>query len=177
MNNTVNVLFGPPSHTEDVDSMLEAFFSRDGIHIVCGGTTAQLAASFLGRPLSVGLRYDETGLPPIGHIDGVELVTEGVVTMDAVLGIAKDLCTCGGSSSGGCIRRRVEDALKGRCDGAAEVARYLFVQADEIDLFVGCAQNPADTSAGLVSGRRAAIARELSQCLSKMGKMVFERYF
>ena len=86
----VNVLFGPPLHGGDLAGMLGLFFASRGVHIVCGGTTAQLVADFLHKPLEIDLRYPVSGLPPVGCIEGIDLVTEGVVTMTKVLELSKD---------------------------------------------------------------------------------------
>lgn len=47
----VNVLIGPPAHREDDESVMRMFFSKEGRHIVCGGTTAQAASRYLRAPV------------------------------------------------------------------------------------------------------------------------------
>ena len=47
----MNLLFGPPSNRDDCDRMMTLFFSKEGKHIVCGGTTSSIAAEYLGKPL------------------------------------------------------------------------------------------------------------------------------
>ena len=42
----MNMLFGPPSNPDDVDRMMSLFFSKEGKHIICGGTTSSIAAKF-----------------------------------------------------------------------------------------------------------------------------------
>ena len=160
----VNVLFGPPLHSGDVADMLGLFFSSGGIHIVCGGTTAQLVADFLHKPLEIDLRYPASGLPPICHIDGVDLVTEGIVTMKRVLEHSQSvLC--------GCPNVPCTDD-----DGASLVWKHLS-KALAVNLFVGCAENPCNASCGIAPGYRGRLAHELALTLSKLGKKVFERYF
>ena len=50
----VNILFGPPSSRDDCDRMMSLFFSKEGRHIVCGGTTSSKAAQ--GQSKIRGLR-------------------------------------------------------------------------------------------------------------------------
>ena len=159
----VDILFGPPSNVCDSDSMLGAFFALEGVHIVCGGTTAQLASDFLGKSLKVDLRYPSSGLPPVGHIDGVDLVTEGVVTMKRVVEYSKAVCDC---CSRGCSS----------CDGATLIWGYLS-KALEVNLFVGLTENPANAGCGIAPGYRGELARELATNLSRLGKKVVARYF
>ena len=40
----MNILFGPPSNRDDCDRMMSLFFSKEGKHIICGGTTSSIAA-------------------------------------------------------------------------------------------------------------------------------------
>ncbi|MBO5504676.1 MAG: SpoIIE family protein phosphatase, partial [Lachnospiraceae bacterium] len=53
----VNMLFGPPSNPDDADRMMSLFFSRDGRHIICGGTTSSIAARWLHKPLRASLSF------------------------------------------------------------------------------------------------------------------------
>ena len=41
----MNILFGPPSNPDDCDRMMSLFFSKEGKHIICGGTTSSIAAN------------------------------------------------------------------------------------------------------------------------------------
>ena len=85
----MNLLFGPPSNRDDADRMMSLFFSKEGKHIVCGGTTSSIAAKYLNKPLKAKLDFT-SDMPPIAEIEGVDLVTEGVITVNRVLEYAKD---------------------------------------------------------------------------------------
>lgn len=61
-------------------------------------------------------------------------------------------------------------------DGASVVWNHLS-NALEVNLFVGCAENPCNQSCGIAAGYRGRLAHELAQNLSKLGKKVSERYF
>ena len=91
--NQVNLMIGPPSRRGDAKTMMSLFFSKAGKHIVCGGTTSQLAADFLGVPLDPSADYLDPEIPPTSKIAGVDLVTEGAITINRVLSYAKNyLC-------------------------------------------------------------------------------------
>lgn len=89
--NPMNVLFGPPKNPDDCNKMMALFFSKEGKHIVCGGTTSAIAAKYLGKELRPTLNFENPDIPPIAEIDGVDLVTEGVITVNRVWDYAKDL--------------------------------------------------------------------------------------
>ena len=72
----VNLMIGPPSDRRDVNKYMSLFFSKEGKHIVCGGTTSTLASDFLKKPMIANLDYLDPEIPPTAKIEGVDLVTE-----------------------------------------------------------------------------------------------------
>jgi hypothetical protein len=69
---------------------MSLFFAKEGKHIVCGGTTSSIAANYLHKPLTSDLNYIDPEIPPTMRLEGVDLVTEGVVTINRVLEYAKN---------------------------------------------------------------------------------------
>ncbi|MBO7275040.1 MAG: SpoIIE family protein phosphatase [Clostridia bacterium] len=168
----VNLMIGPPSNREDNDKMMSLFFSKSGKHIVCGGTTSKIAAGYLGKPLEVKMDFmsdDDDDMPAMGHIEGVDLVTEGVITINRVLEYARDYLRDNDSYSQWCYKR----------DGASLIARMLFEQATDINFFVGRAVNPAHQNPNLpiTFSIKMQLVRELSECLRQMGKNIRVSYF
>ena len=86
----MNILFGPPRNRDDNNRMMSLFFSKEGKHIICGGTTSSIAARYLGKEVKVNLSFERGDVPPIAEIEGVDLVTEGVITISKVIEYAKD---------------------------------------------------------------------------------------
>ena len=86
----MNLLFGPPSNRDDNDRMMSLFFSKEGKHIVCGGTTSTVVARYLHKELRPSLNFVADDIPPTAEIEGVDLVTEGVITVNKVLSYAQD---------------------------------------------------------------------------------------
>jgi hypothetical protein len=166
----INLLIGPPANPGDVNKMMALFFAKEGKHIVCGGTTSGLAARFLKKPLETGIPlYSDPDVPPIAKIEGVDVVTEGVITIHKVLEYAKDY---------------IKDNEKyahwnyGR-DGASLIARLLFEEATDINFYVGKAINPAHQNPDLPLGFnfKMRLVDELSSCLKAMGKEIKVSYF
>ena len=165
----MNILFGPPSNRDDCDRMMSLFFSKEGKHIVCGGTTSSIAAKYLGKQLRTSLNFESSDVPPISEIEGVDLVTEGVITMNKVLSYAKDYLEDNESYEQWSFKR----------DGASLMSRLLFEEATDINFFVGRAINPAHQNPDLPINFsiKMNLVKELSECLIKMGKRVKVSYF
>ncbi|MBR3796251.1 MAG: SpoIIE family protein phosphatase [Clostridia bacterium] len=165
----MNLLFGPPSNRDDCNRMMSLFFSKEGKHIVCGGTTSSIAAKFLGKPVKATLSFERSDVPPIAEIEGVDLVTEGVITVNKVVEYARDYI---GSN------KHYEDWSLKR-DGAALISRMLFEEATDINFYVGRAVNPAHQNPDLPINFniKMNLVQELSECLKKMGKRIKVSYF
>jgi hypothetical protein len=165
----MNLLIGPPSNALDVNKMMALFFAKDGKHIVCGGTTSYLAAQYLGKEMRTGLDYIDPEIPPTSCIEGVDLVTEGVITINRVLFYAQSYLADNTCYS--------EWSLKE--DGASLIARYLFEEATDINFYVGKAINPAHQNPNLPIhfSIKMRLIDELSDCLKKMGKRINVSYF
>ena len=128
----MNLLIGPPSNRNDCNKMMALFFSKEGKHIVCGGTTSTIAAQYLGKKLVPNLDFIDKDVPPTATIEGVDLVTEGVITINKVLTYAKDYLKDNESYTQWSYKR----------DGASLIARLLLEEATDINFFVGRAVNP-----------------------------------
>ena len=165
----MNLLFGPPSSRDDNDRMMSLFFSKEGKHIICGGTTSSIAARYLGKPLVPSLSYDQSDVPPIAYLEGVDLVTEGVITVNKVLTYAKDYLDQNDLYEQWSIKR----------DGASMICRLLFEEATDINFYVGRAINPAHQNPDLPINFniKMNLVKELSECLKKMGKRIKVSYF
>ena len=165
----MNLLFGPPSNRDDCDRMMSLFFSKEGKHIVCGGTTSSIAAKYLGKPVKASLKFERSDVPPIAEIEGVDLVTEGVITINKVLTYAKDYLEENESYEEWSMKR----------DGASLICRMLFEEATDINFFVGRAINPAHQNPDLPINFniKMNLVKELTDCLRQMGKRVKVSYF
>lgn len=75
---------GPPFNETNDRTLAERVKTWDGTAIICGGTTAAIVARELRREISVNLKRDISGLPPTSTMPGVDLITEGVLTLARV---------------------------------------------------------------------------------------------
>ena len=165
----MNLMIGPPSNRDDCDRMMALFFSKEGKHIICGGTTSSIAAKYLKKRLVPTLDFIDRDVPPIAKIDGVDLVTEGIITINKVLTYAKDYLTNNESYQQWSIKH----------DGASLISRLLFEEATDINFYVGRAINPAHQNPDLPINFsiKMNLVSELSKALKKMGKHIKVSYF
>ncbi len=164
----MNILFGPPFNRDDADRMMSLFFSKEGKHIICGGTTSSIAAKYLGKPLRANLDFS-SDLPPTAEIEGVDLVTEGVITVNKVVEYAKDYLK----------ENAFYEEWSFKRDGASQISRLLFEEATDINFYVGRAINPAHQNPDLPINFniKMNLVEELSKSLRLMGKRVKVSYF
>ncbi|MBP1551249.1 MAG: SpoIIE family protein phosphatase [Oscillospiraceae bacterium] len=165
----MNMLFGPPSNRDDANRMMSLFFSKEGKHIVCGGTTSSIAAKYLGKTVKASLNFEHSDVPPIAEIEGVDLVTEGVITVNKVLEYAKDYLG----------ENKYYEHWNFKKDGASLISRLLFEEATDINFYVGRAINPAHQNPDLPINFniKMNLVEELSKCLRQMGKRIKVSYF
>ncbi|HIS95707.1 MAG TPA: SpoIIE family protein phosphatase [Candidatus Ventricola gallistercoris] len=165
----MNLLFGPPANRDDCTRMMSLFFSKEGKHIVCGGTTASLVAQYLNKPLCPTLAFESPDVPPIAKIEGVDLVTEGVITVNKVVSYAKNYLEGNEEYETWSMKR----------DGASLICRLLFEEATDINFFVGRAVNPAHQNPDLPINFniKMNLVNALSASLEQMGKRVKISYF
>ena len=120
------VCSGPP-FKEQKDEILADMVARyPGTKLICGGTTAQIVSRELGRPVSVVLRRDPAGLPPTSTMEGVDLVTEGVLTLNRVKSLLER------TAPGAEVKEKGTDGV---------VARML-LDHDVVEFVVGTRINP-----------------------------------
>lgn len=156
------VLTGPPADQARDAEAVARLMAAEGVKAICGGTTAQVAARILKRPLRVawhgasGAR--EPKLPPVGLLDGVDLVTEGILTLSSAVDRLQHAAT-------------IHD-LPPDQDAATQLARCL-LNADQVHFIVGDAINPQQL-ADVVRGKpmRELYLDELIVKLRGHGKAV-----
>ena len=166
---TVSLMIGPPEHPEDDQKAVEELLAGGGKTIVCGGTTSNLVSRVVGKPLIPSIEYFDPEIPPTAKIQGIDLVTEGVITIGQVLKLAK----------GYLENEDLSAAWAGKKDGASRIAQLLFEEATDIRFVVGRAINPAHQNPDLPISIviKMGLIDELAEILRKMGKQVTVSYY
>lgn len=171
----VHLMTGPAKNSSDDRRMVADFMSGDASvkRIVSGGTSASIVSRVLNRPMAVSLDYDpDIGLPPMGEIQGIDLVTEGVLTLAEVLRIIKQYADLDS------IDREFFKRLE-RPNPADRIARILIEQCTEVKMYVGTAVNAAyqNPDLPLELGMRQNLTRQLAEALEAIGRPVEEHIF
>ena len=166
----VNLLIGPPADPRDATKMMTLFFSKEGKKIVCGGTTSKIAADYLHEEIQTTLDYGtDPEIPPIAKVKGIDLVTEGVITLSRVVQYAKQFVN----------GEDLSNMWSLQTDGASLIAQMLFEYATDINFFVGRAINPAHQNPDLpiTFGIKIRLVEDLTRYLEQMGKQIKVSYF
>lgn len=131
--NVINILTGPPEHEEDDAKIVADFMAQKGMKIACGGVTAQILAKQLGKRIESLPGELDPEIPPMSKIEGVDLVTEGIITLNHVIKILNLYCQED-------VPMELFDELA-KDNGASKIANILIEKCNTVNLFVGRAVN------------------------------------
>lgn len=79
------VFTGPPYHQNKDAEYAKMFDNFKGKKAIAGGTTANLISRELNRPITMDTTISIGKLPACSYMDGVDLVTEGILTLTKTL--------------------------------------------------------------------------------------------
>lgn len=167
----VNIFTGPPKQKEDDENVIREFMREEGKKIVSGGTSANIAARILGKEIVTTVSGDDASVPPMAAIEGIDLVTEGVITLGKALKLLKKY-------EQDDFDVEFFDELDAE-NGASKLAKLLIEECTELHLFVGTATNVAHRSSNLSFDLsiRMNLVEQLRDVVRKMGKNVSIKYY
>jgi hypothetical protein len=137
----LNLFTGPPIDKKLDKALIEDFMEDCSTRIICGGTSANIASRILERELITSLNYTDETLPPIATMEGIDLVTEGVLTLSRTLTILKEYAE-------NSITTSFFDELD-KDNGGSKIAKYIIEDCTTLNLFVGRAINAAHQNPSL----------------------------
>ena len=163
------VLFsGPPINKKMDKEVVHKMMGSAGKKIVCGGTTANIVARELNVEYKSSTEIIDEDIPPIGYIEGIDLVTEGVLTLRKSCETLKKLLTTNDDSF-----------LHKKKDAATLLSRILYEDCIHIKMIIGRCINPEnlmiDNSDDLSA--RLYVLNEMKNVLVKLGKIVEVEYY
>lgn len=166
----VNLFIGPPRDRKNDTEVFEKVLRSGEKIAICGGTTAQIAARLLNKETEFDMDTMTMDIPPIATIEGVELVTEGVITLSKAIDILREY-----------VRPDYNPKFESRLhenNGASMLARLLIEECDGVKIYQGTAINPAhqDLAFKMDFIFKVNQIKELTQLLEKMGKDVEVTY-
>ncbi|MCF3575084.1 SpoIIE family protein phosphatase [Planktothrix agardhii] len=121
--NPVMIFTGPPLDITQDELYADKLLNFPGRKVICGGTTGNLVANYMGETIEMDIATMRKDLPPIGKLKEVDLVTEGILTISKATEILRK---CKGD-----IARLASDN-----NGAVLLAREI-IEGDSIYFLVG----------------------------------------
>lgn len=158
----VNIMVGPPVDKEQDNYYVSRFMEGDTKKIVCGGTSSQVVARYLGKKLRTSLDFPDREVPPIGFIDGIDLTTEGVITLRRLI----ELCEKYISPSD------LTPKTFTKTDGASLLAKILLEESSDVTFFVGRSVNIAHQGLPIDTTMKLKLVERLAESLRIIGKKV-----
>ena len=167
----VNIFTGPPAKKEDDERLMHDFMHTEGKKVVAGGTSANIAARVLGKEIVTKADTSSPDVPPMASVDGIDLGTEGVITLGKSLKLLKKY-----------VRGEFDAEFFDELDadnGASRLAKLLIEECTELNLFVGTAVNAAhkETALNFDLSMRQNLVEQLVRTAEEMGKTVKVMYY
>lgn len=163
----VNIMVGPPVDKEKDNFYVAQFMEGTGKKVVCGGTSSQIVARFLNKPLRTSFDFPDKEVPPIGYIEGIDLTTEGVLTLRRLISLSEKYVSPNDLSPKHFSKK----------DGASLLAKVLFEEASHIQFFVGQSVNIAHQGLPIDITMKLKLVERLAANLRAMGKTVSLTYY
>ncbi|MCQ2294995.1 MAG: serine/threonine-protein phosphatase [Bacteroidales bacterium] len=158
----VNVMVGPPVNKEQDEAHVARYLEGPGKKVVCGGTSSQILARHMGERLKTSLEFPDREIPPIGYIKGIDLVTEGVITLRRLLELSRKYISISDLTPKTYTQR----------DGASLLADILFEQSTHVHFFVGQSVNEAHQGLDIDITMKLKLVESIAANLRIMGKEV-----
>ena len=162
----VHIMVGPPVDKTKDEEYVNQFMMDTDKRIVCGGTTSQVVARCLGRQLKTSFDFPDKEVPPIGFIDGIDLVTEGVITLRRLLALSSKYVSV----------KDLSPKTYAKKDGGSLLANIIFEEATHVVFFVGQNVNAAHQGLDIDITMKLKLVEHLAENLRKMGKKVTVNY-
>ncbi len=158
----VSLMIGPPVDKSKDDYYISRFLSGEGKKVVCGGTSSQIVARHLKTTVRASFDFPDRDVPPIGFIDGIDLTTEGVLTMRRLLELSEKYVS----------PKDLTPKTFTKKDGASLLAQMLFEEATDVHFYVGQSINAAHQGLPIDITMKLKLVESLAANLKKMGKNV-----
>lgn len=144
---------GPPFDMSKDAEYVQKVKDFNGYKIISGATTAEIFSRHLGAEIVDDYEHMDPTLPPMSRMEGVDLVTEGVLTLNKVITIL--------DSENAAMTRHGE--------GPADKIVDMLINSDDIHILVGTKINQAhhDPSLPVEIEIRKSIVKRLVDLLEK----------
>jgi hypothetical protein len=162
----VNIMIGPPIDKNNDVKYVNEFMSEEGLKVVSGGTTANIVSRVLNKEIKVDMKTYKKDCPPLGYIEGIDLVTEGVITYRQLLENAKHYI-----SSTSLTSKEYNSN-----DGSSILSNLLFEKSTEILFYLGQSINYSHRNYPIDITLKLKLVEQLKEYLTQIGKKVDIKY-
>jgi hypothetical protein len=163
----VTLFSGPPKDIEKDKEICRMLKESKGKKIVCGGTAANIVARESGEEIITDLSTISKRLPPVGCLKGIDLVTEGVLTITEANNLIR------------LYKKNYITAKELKADnGAAKLADMLINHCTHFNVIMGNAVNPAHQNPAFPEefGIKWHALDQLIKEMRDLGKVVSVQY-
>ena len=167
----VNLLTGPPSDSQRDEPMVRSFMESEGKKVIAGGSSSNMAARILRKEIVTHVNYTDHFIPPTATIEGIDLVTEGALTLSGVLKLLQKF-----------EKSEFDEAFFDELDrdnGASRLAKILIEECTNLNMYVGTASNAAYQNPDIdfdISVRKNLV-EQIKEVMEKLGKTVTIQYY
>lgn len=153
----LTLLTGPPKDIANDEKVIRRFLNNEGKKIIAGGSTSNMVANHLGKKVSMSLKLEDPNVPPIGYLDGIDLVTEGILTLNIAIDRLLDA-----------------DLNDSKMEDGATLMAKMLNEADMIEILAGTAINPAHQNPNFPFkiNLKSQVLGKLEKVLQDKGKQV-----
>lgn len=165
------VMVGPPKRQEDDEQAVNKLMDTVGKKIVCGGTTSQIVARQLDKELTMDALLSYGDVPPIAHIEGVDLVCEGALTLNKCV---QYLETCLNDHN------YYKEFFDNKPIDGAQMLAFHLLDSYAIHFLIGTADNPAHQQIAyspISLSQKIKTVEHIHNILKKLGKVVTIEYY
>lgn len=155
----LTMLVGPPSNPNLDEFVINNFIKQPGKKVICGGTTGNIASRVLKKPVKIDLTTATPNSPPLAYMEGVNLITEGIMTLTQIY--------------------RYLESQESNPGIGAKILLELIEEADSINFIVGRALNSAHQNP-LFShdiSLKFRLIKDIASILEKKGKIIKTSFY
>lgn len=159
------VMAGPPKNREDDERIMSRLLKATGKKIVCGGTTSQIVARHLHTDVVPDTDTPMSDVPPKAFIKGIDLCTEGLLTLQKVSLLLHHSCK---------DQDFYEDLLLSREEDGATCLVKALADSSAVTFLLGLSENIGHHNLGssVSLDAKKLVIREIADCLETLGKIV-----
>lgn len=162
------IMIGPPIDKARDAEVVNILMEKGALKAVCGGTAANIVARVTNKQIFPSIEFPDPKVPPTATIDGIDLVTEGVVTLSKALEMLKKV------QSGNLHSLN----FSSKKDGASSLLKFMLTRCTHIKFLVGMTLNPAHKDFEFENSMiKHKIVEDLVSIVQGFGKIVTVKYY